>query len=63
MQWRLLAGLCQLLDDPGKLEVEVSDIAWRLFQVDDKEQPIAAMGGLLESVLETEPDGREMRPE
>jgi hypothetical protein len=57
MQWRLLAGLCQLLDDPGTLEVEVSDIAWRLFQVDDKEQPIAAMGGLLESVLETEPDG------
>ena len=58
MQWRLLSGLCQLLDDPGDLEGEVKDIAWRLFQVDENERPTVALGGLAESVLETEPSGR-----
>ncbi len=61
MQWRLLSGLCYLLDDPGKLETEVGDIAWRLFQVDAQDQPIAIVGGLHESVLETDPAGREMQ--
>lgn len=62
MQWRVLSGLCYLLDDPGDLESEVKDIAWRLFQVDENDQPIAAISGLNESVLETEPSGKEMRP-
>jgi hypothetical protein len=62
MQWRLLFGLCQLLDDPGSLEQEVREVAWRLFQVDEDDQPIVAIGGLHESVLETDPTGREMRP-
>lgn len=62
MQWRLLFGLCQLLDDPGSLEKEVRDVAWRLFQVDEDDQPTAAISGLHESVLETDPTGREMRP-
>ena len=62
MQWRLLSGLCQLLDDPGNIESEAGDIAWRLFQVDEGDHPIAVMGGLVESVLETDPTGREMRP-
>jgi hypothetical protein len=62
MQWRLLFGLCQLLDDPGSLEREVRDIAWRLFQVDEDDQPTAVISGLHESVLETDPTGREMRP-
>jgi hypothetical protein len=62
MQWRLLFELCQLLDDPGCLEDEVGGMAWRLFQVDEEDQPIAAMLGLSESVLETDPTGREMRP-
>jgi hypothetical protein len=61
MQWRLLFGLCALLDDPGHLEEEVRDIAWRLFQVDDDYQPTAVIGGLHESVLGTDPTGREMR--
>jgi hypothetical protein len=39
MQWKLLAALCYLLDDPGTLEPAVRDIAWRLFQVDDNERP------------------------
>ena len=62
MQWRLLFGLCQLLDDPGDIEREAGDIAWRLFQVDEDDRPVAIIGGLAESVLETEPTGREMRP-
>ena len=62
MQWKLLSSLCYLLDDPGDLEDEVSDIAWRLFQVNSEGEPIAAISGLHESVLETEPSGREMRP-
>jgi hypothetical protein len=61
MQWKLLVALCYLLEDPGSLEPEVRDVAWRLFQVDGSEQPIALMGSLHESVLETEPGGRDMR--
>jgi hypothetical protein len=62
MQWRLLFRLCYLLDDPGDFEPGAEDMAWRLFQVDDNDQPIAIIGCLHESVLETEPCGREMRP-
>ena len=62
MQWKLLFGLCYLIDDPGDIEWEARDIAWRLFQIDENEHPIAIIGGLAESVLETEPTGKEMRP-
>ena len=62
MQWRLLFGLCQLLDDPGTLESEVNDVAWRLFKIDEDDKPTDAIAGLHESVLETDPTGREMRP-
>jgi hypothetical protein len=61
MQWRLLAGLCYLLDDPGDLEPEVENIAWSLFQIDEDGCPINGIGGLIESVLETDPTGRAMR--
>ncbi len=61
MQWELLFGFCYLHDDPGLLELEVKDIAWRLFQVDRHDQPIAVIGDLHESVLETDPMGKEMR--
>lgn len=62
MQWRMLASLCYLLDDPGTLESDVEGVAWGLFQLDQDEQPVAAMRGLHESVLEADPTGREMRP-
>jgi hypothetical protein len=69
MQWELLFRLCYLLDDPDYLrddreiiEKEAGDIVWCLFQVDDNGYPIAVVDGLHESVLETEPTGREMRP-
>ncbi len=61
MQWQLLFSLCYLLEDPGDVEVEVNDITWSLFQTDEAGRPIAPIGGLHESVLETEPSGREMR--
>ena len=62
MQWWLLAGLCQLLDEPPALEAEVADIAWRLVLLDEHGEPTAPIEGLIESLLETEPSGREMRP-
>ena len=62
MQWKVLSRFCQLLDDPGSIEKEARNIAWRLFQVDENDRPIAIFGGLAESVLETEPTGQEMRP-
>jgi hypothetical protein len=61
-QWELLAGLCYLLEDPGDVEPEAQDIVWQLFQLDEENRPIAAISGLHESVLETDPTGREMRP-
>jgi hypothetical protein len=62
MQAELLSGLCYLLEDPGDLEEEVSHVAWGLFLLDENDQPIEMIGGLQESVLETDPTGREMRP-
>ena len=62
MQWQILSRMCQLLDDPGNIEREAGDIAWQLFQVDENDHPISIIGGLVESVLETDPTGREMRP-
>lgn len=55
MQLRLLFGLCYLLDDPGDLEDDVKSVWWRLFQVDERGEPVAAIAGLHESVGETEP--------
>jgi hypothetical protein len=57
-----LFGLCQLLEDPGEVEPEAADVAWSLFQVNDEGTPLAAINGLHESVLETDPTGREMKP-
>ena len=61
-QAELLFSLCYLLDDPGDLPDEVKEIAWCLVQIDESGRPIARIGGLHESVLETDPTGREMRP-
>jgi hypothetical protein len=62
MQWQLLFQLCYLLEDPGDVEPEASHVAWALFEVDKNGQPTRQVGGIHESVLETEPSGREMRP-
>jgi hypothetical protein len=62
MQAELLFQFCNLLEDPGELEPEVADIGWALVQVDVEGDVVAAISGLHESVLETDPSGREMRP-
>ncbi|WP_237212838.1 hypothetical protein [Falsiroseomonas oryziterrae] len=60
MQRELLCAICCLLSDPGELEPEVRDMAWGFFQLDATGRPVAEIGSLHESVLETEPecDGR-----
>jgi hypothetical protein len=63
MQWHLLARLCVLMEDPGGgLEEEVEDIWWNLFLLDDDDRLTVPVEALLESVIETDPTGREMRP-
>jgi hypothetical protein len=63
MQWQTLFGLCHLLSDPGVLEEEVKDYAWYLMGADmESDEQLGSIDGLHESVLETDPTGREMRP-
>jgi hypothetical protein len=63
MQWELLFSLCYLLEDPGELEPEIADMSWRLMRTRDDGACVGPISGLHESVLETEPAGREMRPQ
>lgn len=60
-QWHLLFDICYLLSDPGELEAIVADMEWGLFQTDENGAPVTPLEALHESVLETEPDGNEMR--
>ena len=63
MQAQLLFELCYLLEDPGLAEPAVEDVGWALVATDDDLAPTSrAISGLHESVLETDPTGREMRP-
>lgn len=62
-QAELLFQLCYLLDDPGLSEPELGAFAWGLFEVDENDNPIPPrIGNLYESVLETDPTGRQMCP-
>jgi len=62
-QAELLFSLCYLLEDPGLDEPEVSHVGWILVETDGKGDPTERpITGLHESVLETDPTGREMRP-
>ncbi len=63
MQAEFLFGLCYLLDDPMFTEKELSGFGWGLFQADGDGRPVPPrIGRLHESVLDTDPTGREMRP-
>jgi hypothetical protein len=62
MQWWLLAGLCVLIDQPLDLGEATDDIWWGLFLVDENGHPTEPVDALIESVLETDPTGMEMRP-
>lgn len=61
-QVQLLFALCYLLDDPNLSEEELNEIDWGLFQVDESGNPHGRITGLHESVLATDPTGREARP-
>jgi hypothetical protein len=61
----LLFSFCYLLEDPEINDSGADDVTWGLFQTDDDGNPLVPLmriGGLHESVLETDPTGREMRP-
>ena len=64
MQALTLFGLCSLLD--GALEPEdheeISEVEWTLVQVTPDGEVLGPIAALHESVLETDPTGREMRP-
>ncbi|UXY16075.1 hypothetical protein N8I74_03360 [Chitiniphilus purpureus] len=63
MQARLLFDLCYLLDDPSFDEAELAEVGWCLVETDSQFRPTGnTIGGLYESVLDTDPTGREMRP-
>ncbi len=59
-QWELLFQLCYLIDDPQIEETEAQEVAWGLFEVDEDGAPLRRIDGLHESVLDTDPTGREM---
>jgi hypothetical protein len=62
MQAEFLFQLCYLLDDRGDVEPDVANVAWALVQTDEDGNVLNTVAGLHESVLETDPTGREMRP-
>jgi len=62
MQAELLFKLCYLLEDPGDVEPEVEEVRWCLVQTDGEGKVLDSINDLHESVLETDPTGREMRP-
>jgi hypothetical protein len=66
MQWQVLAALAYQLADPGIVEYplpEMPRVHWTLFAVDQEGNPLHPIDGLHESVLDTDPTGREMRPQ
>ena len=63
MQAQLLFGLCYLLEYPALEEPELAEVGWALVETNaDLEPTDRSIPGLHESVLETDPTGREMRP-
>lgn len=62
VQWQLLHSICYQLSDPSIDEKELQHVRWGLFEVDDEGKIGRPIEGLHESVLETDPTGREMRP-
>lgn len=62
MQAQFLFGLSYMLEDPSFPESEVKTLSWGLFETDEDGNPLVHIGGLHESVLETDSTGTEMRP-
>jgi len=63
LQAQMLFNLGYLLGGPVDEEPGLEEIDWRLFRVNEDGIPFGdPIAGLHESVLETDPTGREMRP-
>ena len=63
MQAQTLFGICYLLDDPSISESDASDLGWTMVESTEEGEPSdRPIEGLHESVLDTDPTGREMRP-
>jgi hypothetical protein len=62
MQASFLFDLCCVLDEPGLEQAPTPEVTWALVQTDSDGNVVGAIDGLHESVLETDPTGREMRP-
>lgn len=63
MQARLLFDICYLLGDPSIREPGVEDLSWALVETNEDFEPTGeSISGLHESVLDTDPTGRDMRP-
>jgi len=63
MQAQTLFGICYLLGDPSISESNASDLGWTLVESNEDGEPSdRPIESLHESVLETDPSGRGMRP-
>jgi hypothetical protein len=65
MQWEVLAHIAYQLADPSVVvypKTGMPRVRWELFETDKDGKPLHPIDGLHESVLDTDPTGREMRP-
>ena len=62
MQANFLFSLCYQLDDPNPEEPEAEGVLWALCQITEEGEVVGGIPALHESVLETDPTGRELRP-
>jgi len=61
VQAEALFQFCYLIDDSGVVDGNTFQ-DWGLFEIDEEGHPLEPIDALHESVLETDPTGREMRP-
>lgn len=61
-QAEFLFDLCYMMDDPGAVSGNDDLINWAFVELDEDDNPRRQINGLHESVLETDPTGREACP-
>jgi len=61
-QAEFLFDLCYMMDDPGAVGGNDDLVNWSFVELDAHENPGRTISGLHESVLETDPTGREVCP-
>tara|TARA_R110002110_G_scaffold184112_2_gene390802 strand:- start:509 stop:1003 length:495 start_codon:yes stop_codon:yes gene_type:complete len=63
VQAEMIFSIGYLMDGgPQSDEGPLAHMYWNLFETDEDGNPLRVIGGLHESVAETDPTGREMRP-